>query len=69
MYWANVGDPEVRIQETVKRAKAFVEAGADCIFIPGLIDLEKIKELRKEILVPINLLDHPELPSLDELRK
>ena len=69
MYWANVGDPEVRFQETVKRAKAYVEAGADCIFIPGLIDLEKIKELRKEILVPINLLDHPELPSLDELSK
>lgn len=69
MYWANVGDPEARLGETLKRAKAFEEAGADCIFIPGLTDFEVIKELRKEIRVPINLLVHPELPSLGELSK
>ena len=67
MYWANVGNPEVRFQEAIKRALAFESAGADCIFIPGLTDLKIIEEFRKEIAVPINLLAHPKLPSLKVL--
>ena len=67
LYWANVGAPEKRFEEALKRAKAYVEAGANCIFIPGLTDLETIKKFRKEISVPINLLAHSELPSLSDL--
>ncbi|MGY4689125.1 isocitrate lyase/PEP mutase family protein [Salibacterium sp. K-3] len=66
-YWLNVGDASTRFQETVKRAKEFEEAGADCIFVPGLTDLESIQHLREEISSPINLLAGPEMPSLTEL--
>ncbi|MHA6260180.1 isocitrate lyase/PEP mutase family protein [Sporosarcina sp. CAU 1771] len=67
LYWANVGEPEERLLETIHRANAYVEAGADCIFVPGVTDIEAIEILRKEITVPINLLSNPLLPTLEEL--
>ncbi|MBU8769575.1 isocitrate lyase/PEP mutase family protein [Cytobacillus oceanisediminis] len=67
LYWLNIGDSSTRIQEAVNRAKAYQDAGADCIFIPGLTDRKIIKEIREEISCPINLLVDPEMPSLSEL--
>lgn len=67
MYWGNVGEPEARLEETVRRAKSYVKAGANCIFIPGMTTIEEIKTIRKEISVPINLLVNPNLPPLTDL--
>lgn len=67
MYWGNVGEPEARLEETIQRAKSYVKAGANCIFIPGMTDIEEIKTIRKEISVPINLLVNPNLPPLTDL--
>jgi 2-methylisocitrate lyase-like PEP mutase family enzyme len=69
MYWLNIGDPSSRFQETIKRANTYQEAGADCIFIPGVSNVEMIKALRKEISCPINLLAGPDSPSLEEFSK
>ncbi|MBM7644585.1 2-methylisocitrate lyase-like PEP mutase family enzyme [Scopulibacillus daqui] len=69
MYWLNIGDDSQRYKETIKRAQAYQEAGADCIFIPGLDDLEIIRSLRELISCPINLLVSPKLPSIAELSK
>ncbi|MFC7393987.1 isocitrate lyase/PEP mutase family protein [Scopulibacillus cellulosilyticus] len=69
MYWLDVGNPYQRFQETIKRAEAYEEAGADCIFVPGLNDLEVIRALRQKISCPINLLVSPEMPSTTELSK
>ncbi|USK48060.1 isocitrate lyase/phosphoenolpyruvate mutase family protein [Bacillus sp. CMF12] len=67
LYWLNIGDSSTRLQEAVKRAKAYQDAGADCIFIPGLTDRKIIKKIREEISCPINLLVDAEMPSLSEL--
>lgn len=67
IYWLNIGDSSTRLQEALKRAKAYQAAGADCIFIPGLTDMKIIKKIREEISCPINLLVDPEMPSLSEL--
>lgn len=67
MYWLKVGNPTYCFHETVKRAHAYQEAGADCIFVPGLNDVRLIHELRKEITCPINLLVSPDLPSVKAL--
>ncbi|MFB5662485.1 isocitrate lyase/phosphoenolpyruvate mutase family protein [Alteribacillus sp. HJP-4] len=67
MYWLNIGDPSLRFQETVKRAEAYQEAGANCIFVPGVSDQKLIQCLRKAISCPINLLADPETPSLTDL--
>jgi len=58
--------------ETVERAKHYVEAGADCIFVPGVDDPETIRRLAAEIPAPLNivagrtatLVDAPTLFSL-----
>ncbi|OZU88655.1 dihydrouridine synthase [Virgibacillus indicus] len=68
-YWLNIGNPSEQFEETVKRIKSFVKAGADCIFVPGLNNREIIKNLRNEIACPINLLASPETPSLTELSR
>lgn len=46
------GDP---FSETVQRAHRYVEAGADCIFVPGVNDEETIRRLAAEIPAPLNI--------------
>jgi 2-methylisocitrate lyase-like PEP mutase family enzyme len=41
--------------ETVDRAQRFVEAGADCIFVPGVNDEDTIRRLAAEIPAPLNV--------------
>jgi 2-methylisocitrate lyase-like PEP mutase family enzyme len=47
--------PEARLEETRKRALAYVEAGADGIFVPGLADAEEIATLARLLPVPLNV--------------
>jgi 2-methylisocitrate lyase-like PEP mutase family enzyme len=37
--------PEERVAAAIERGEAYMDAGADCIFVPGLRDLEAIAEL------------------------
>ncbi|OMF57010.1 dihydrouridine synthase [Paenibacillus sp. FSL R5-0490] len=67
LFWLNAGDSSTRLREAVKRAKAYQDAGADCIFIPGLTDRKYIKKIREEVSCPINLLVDPEMHSISEL--
>jgi 2-methylisocitrate lyase-like PEP mutase family enzyme len=51
------------IDEAVKRADAYIKAGADCVYPIGVLDLETITTLRKEIISPINILgSHRTIP-------
>lgn len=56
-----------KVEKAIKRAKLIEDAGADCIFLPGSIDVEGIKKLRNSINLPINLYLHPEYSDLREL--
>ena len=47
--------PEARLDETRKRALAYVDAGADGIFVPGLADAEEIATLVRLLPVPLNV--------------
>jgi 2-methylisocitrate lyase-like PEP mutase family enzyme len=53
-------------EATVTRASAYVEAGADCIFVPGLSDPDTIREIAGALPVPLNVLPVPGL-TLDDL--
>jgi 2-methylisocitrate lyase-like PEP mutase family enzyme len=53
--------------ETVARAQAYVAAGADGIFVPGVIDLGVVKELVGRIAAPVNILVWPGAPTVAEL--
>jgi 2-methylisocitrate lyase-like PEP mutase family enzyme len=69
VYLAQVGAPELRYGETVRRLLAYRDAGADCVFAPGLQDAETISQLVKEVQCPLNILAGAGYPSVPELEK
>lgn len=69
LYCLNIGDSENRLQSVIVRARDYQKAGADCIFIPGVQNIETIKMLRQEISCSINLLVSTAMPTLEELSK
>lgn len=56
-----------RIRETLRRARAYLEAGADCIYPIALADPEVIARLCAGIRGPVNIGAHAGLPNLAEL--
>lgn len=67
VYLMQVGAPETRFAEAVRRANAYGEAGADCLFVPGVLDAETIGALAREIEGPLNVMAMPGAPSVPEL--
>jgi 2-methylisocitrate lyase-like PEP mutase family enzyme len=64
-----VGDPATRFDHAVRRANAYRDAGADSLFVPGVIDRETIARLVQEIRGPINILAMAGCPSAPELER
>lgn len=63
-------EKEAALEETLRRAHAYLEAGANSIFVfGGLNDKDSIACLTREIKAPLNLLANPQLPSIEELQK
>jgi 2-methylisocitrate lyase-like PEP mutase family enzyme len=52
-YWFGQDDT---VAGTVGRARSYVEAGADCVFVPGLSDPDSIREITGALTVPVNVL-------------
>jgi len=69
VYLDQVGAPETRYAETIKRAIAFRDAGADCVFVPGLRDSATISQLVRDVQCPVNILAGPGSPSVPELER
>lgn len=51
--------------ETIRRAERYVEAGADCIFVPGVSDANEIRRLVSEIDAPVNVVAGLTDPVID----
>jgi len=66
-YLREVGDPTTRLKETLDRAAAYLAAGADGVFVPGVTDPETIAVLVREIQAPLNVMAGPGSPTVDEL--
>ncbi|HZR57308.1 MAG TPA: isocitrate lyase/phosphoenolpyruvate mutase family protein [Terriglobales bacterium] len=69
IYLLQIGAAEKRYDETLRRLSAFREAGADCVFAPGLKDAETIQRLASDLRCPLNILAGPGWPSIPELEK
>jgi 2-methylisocitrate lyase-like PEP mutase family enzyme len=69
VYLAKVGDPASRYDEAVRRLIAFRDAGADCVFLPGVIDAETIERVVQDVKCPLNILAGPGAPSAPDLQK
>ena len=51
--------------ESVRRAHRYLEAGADCIFVPGVSDVDEIGRLVSEIGAPVNVVAGLTDPVID----
>jgi len=69
VYLMPIGEAATRFERTVERLRAYREAGADCVFAPGVSDRDTIAKLVKAIAAPLNILVSANCPSLVELQK
>jgi 2-methylisocitrate lyase-like PEP mutase family enzyme len=70
LYVKNAGDPAGRFDETVRRGKAYLAAGADCIYPFGLADLDTIARLVQALdQAPINIVARAGTPPVAELER
>ncbi len=67
VFLLKVGPEEKRYDEAVRRLVAFRDAGAECVFAPGLSDAKTIERLARDVQCPLNILAGPEFPSIPEL--
>jgi 2-methylisocitrate lyase-like PEP mutase family enzyme len=51
----------------VRRANAYLEAGADCVYPIALWEADALRRFTSEVHGPVNVLRLPQTPSLAEL--
>jgi 2-methylisocitrate lyase-like PEP mutase family enzyme len=66
-YLRDVGDPAARLAHTLACASAYLDAGADGIFVPGVTDAAVLIELTTRIAAPMNVMVGSGSPTLGEL--
>lgn len=62
-----VGAESGRVGEAAARLRRYREAGADCVFAPGVVDAATIRALVEQVGAPLNILAMPGCPSVAEL--
>lgn len=67
IYLKQVGVAESRYDEALRRLTAFRDTGADCVFAPAVDSPEIIRNLARDLAVPLNILAGPGSPSVAEL--
>lgn len=63
------GPMQARVNEAIRRAQAYVAAGADCVYPIWLTDPDAIGRIVREVAAPVNILLRPGSPSLAELTR
>jgi len=63
-------DPAQRWHETLQRARRVAAAGADGLFVPGLVSLDDLARLTQEVALPVNVYaGHACVPPVAELAR
>lgn len=63
------GSPDQCLNEVARRAKAYADAGADGIFVPGLTDLGLIEKFVQLTPLPVNIMVTQGLPEISDLAR
>ena len=63
------GSPDECLNEAAKRAKAYADAGADGIFVPGLTDLALIEKFAQLTPLPVNIMVTQGVPEIPDLAR
>jgi 2-methylisocitrate lyase-like PEP mutase family enzyme len=62
-----IGEPGGRFDDVLARAAAYAEAGADSLFVPGLLDLGILAALTSKVSLPVNVMAGPGAPDVATL--
>ncbi len=63
------GTPTARFEEAVRRACAYRDAGADCVYPMGLTDAGSISAFVRAVDTPVNVMVRAGLPPVTELER
>jgi 2-methylisocitrate lyase-like PEP mutase family enzyme len=63
------GSPDECLNEAAKRAKAYADAGADGIFVPGLNNLALIEKFVQLTPLPVNIMVTQGVPEIPDLAR
>lgn len=66
---ASPSDAEERYADTVRRGRAYLNVGADVVFVPGVTNAAMIRALASDLGGPLNVMAVPGAPSVPELLK
>ncbi len=69
VFIGEIGEPAGRLAHAVERGRAYLAAGADCVFVPAVADEETIGELVRGIGGPVSILATPRTPALPVLAR
>lgn len=69
IFLEQVGEAATRFDRTVERLHAYQDAGADCLFVPGVRDEESIARLVQAVRFPLNVLAGPGTPPVARLEE
>jgi 2-methylisocitrate lyase-like PEP mutase family enzyme len=69
VFLAGIGAPETRLARSIERLNAFRDAGAQCLFVPGVKDKETIAQLVSGVRGPLNILAIAGTPPVADLEK
>jgi 2-methylisocitrate lyase-like PEP mutase family enzyme len=69
IFLAHIGDPVTQFARAVERLNAYREAGAHCLFAPGVLDAATIGDLVREVNGPLNILATAGVPDIRELQR
>ncbi len=69
VYLGGIPDEARQLDETIRRGRAFAEAGADGFFAPGIAATDAIRSVVAEVPLPLNVYAIPGLPTATELGK
>ncbi len=67
VFLLGIGEKASRFDHAVRRLNAYREAGADCLYPIGYLDVPTIAALTKAIKGPLNVTGLPGMPSVAEL--
>ena len=68
-YLRGLGEKDWMFEETIRRGSAYREAGADCVFVPGIGDPAVVGEIVKRLGCPVNVLAVAGGPPIAELAR
>jgi 2-methylisocitrate lyase-like PEP mutase family enzyme len=69
IFLAGIGPAKTRLARSIERLNAYLDAGAQCLFVPGVKDQETIAQLVSGVRGPLNVLAVAGTPPVKELEK